>query len=118
MREILQDATLELFLLLLKANTMDKQSRGGAEGGGATVVGCVPRICVIQTKLVLLLLPLLHLTYPEGEKEHATYLQNICHILLNGKQKILQLKHTAFLCLSLSLSLFLSSSFTHVLFKS
>lgn len=39
MREILQDATLELFLLLLKANTMDKQSRGGAEGGGGDCCG-------------------------------------------------------------------------------
>lgn len=29
MRANLQDATLELFLLLLKANTMDKQRRGG-----------------------------------------------------------------------------------------
>lgn len=27
------------------------------------------------------------LTFAEEEKEHATYLQNICHILLNGKAK-------------------------------
>lgn len=94
--------------------------RGQREG---LLLGCVPRICAIQTELALLLLLRSLLTYPGQEtKEHATYLQNICHIQQNGKQKISQNKHSLTVGPSLPLSFFLSLStslaHTHVLFKS